>query len=69
MSESLFVILSVVMEKLTRPQEAEITRHEDTHKKAIFNRRRKKSARLGIKSEADEAAIADNWTRFNQRSR
>lgn len=57
---------SVVMEKQTGLQETEITRYEDIYKKAIFNRRRKESARLGIKSEVDEGAIADEWARFKQ---
>jgi len=55
---------SVVIEKQAELQETEITQYEDTHKKAYFDRRRKESTRLGIKSEVAEGAIADELARF-----
>jgi hypothetical protein len=52
------------MEKQAGLQETEVIQYEDTHKKAFSNRRRKESARLGIKSKADEGLIADEREGF-----
>jgi len=54
------------MGKQAELQETEITQYEDTHKKAFFNGRRKESARMGIKSEVAEGAIADELARFKK---
>jgi len=44
-----------------------MTWYEHTHKKAFFNRCRKESARLGIKSEVAEGAIADELAGFEKK--
>jgi hypothetical protein len=44
-----------------------MTRYEHTYKKAFFNRCRKESARLGIKSEVAKGAITEELAGFNKK--
>ena len=57
---------SDVMEKQVQLQETEKIQYKNTHKKAFFNRRRKESTRLGVKSEVAKSAIADKLARFKK---
>ena len=54
------------MEKQAELQETDKIQYEDTHKKAFFNRCRKESTRLGVKSEVSKGAIADELARFKK---
>ena len=55
------------MEQASRATGSIMTRYENIHKKAFFNRCRKESARLGIKSEVTEGAIAEELAGINKK--